>query len=133
MAEVTFVGVQNVAGKPCKVMHDGDVMLFELNEIRVVPAHVGRHLLSRAAYTSRAVEVAGEEKRYLERKSLFKSIPLNEALKHVKAPENKSLAAAKAEAEKAEKLEAELTERIMSRMRKDGWRAPEPQSQKGKL
>jgi hypothetical protein len=120
IGEMTFVGVQNVSGKLYKASFGGSVVVFEKDEIKVVPAPLGQHLLSRAIYIS-------EDKdgnRILGRKLPFKSVPLTEALKSVKEPENKSIAAAKKEAIRQEKLEQDLTDRIISRMKKDGWKPP---------
>jgi hypothetical protein len=129
MTDTTFVGVQNVSGAAVRVRHAGDPITFEKDEIKVVPASLGAHLLSWAAYSAKEV---GEHK-FLERKQPFKSVPLAEAFKHVKEPENASIARAKKEAELAERQEAILTDKIMLRFRREGWTKPaekqEPQNQ----
>ena len=136
MSEVTFVGVKNVSGAKCNVMHDGEIIHFAKDETKVVPAHLGRHILARIVYSSKKVEVAGEEKSYLEAKRTFQSVPLAEALQHVKEPENKSVAAAKRSAEIEERKESEMENRVILRLQKAGWKPPERKEEppvKGKL
>lgn len=114
MAAPTFVGVKNVSGKDKKLNHGGDLMFFKADEIKVVEASVGAFLLSRTSYVS-------EDGKRTVIQIPFKKIPLHEALKFAKEPENPSLAGAKAEADREEKI----AQRVKEELLKAGWKAPE--------
>ena len=125
-----FMGVQNASGGKVKVGYAGEFTVFQKDEIMVLPEPVARHFLSRATYATKVIDTGeGEEgkKRYIERKQLFKEIPLAEALKHVKEPENKSIADAKKAAELEERKEQEMENRVILRLRKAGWAPPSEQ------
>lgn len=125
MSEATFVGVKNVTGAEKRTSFGGDMVRFGKDEVKVVPADLGGFLLSRVVYGSTDVPGVGPR---TTATAPFKRIPLHEALKHAKEPENKSIAAAKAEL----KLEADIADRVMERLLKEGWKAPEADKGKGK-
>ena len=112
MEDIQFAGIQNTTGAPVKSMHDGRPIKFEKDEIKVLSTGIVQFLLQRNHMVS--------DGKIVMRKYLFKSVPLVEALKHVKAPENKSVAAAKKEAEAAEKKEAELRAKIIAELKAEG-------------
>lgn len=112
MDDIQFAGIQNTTGAPVKSMHDGRVIKFEKDEIKVLPTGVVQFLLMRNHMVT--------DGKVVMRKHLYKSVPLMEALKHVKAPENKSVAAAKKEAEEAEKKEAALRAKIIAELKAEG-------------
>lgn len=112
MDDIQFAGVQNTSGAPVKTMHNGRPISFAKDEIKVLAAGLVQFLLQRNHLKS--------DGKVVSRQYLFKSVPLNEALKHVKAPENKSVAAAKKEAEDAEKKEAELRAKIIAELKAEG-------------
>lgn len=114
MAEATFVGVLNISGGAKKLTFGGDVVAFAKDEVKVVPADLGHFLLSRVAYGS-------EDGKRATMTTPFRRVPLHEALKHAKEPENKSIAAAKAEAKREEEIAARVKEQLL----KEGWKAPE--------
>ena len=114
MAQPTFVGVKNVSGATKKLTFGGDLMVFAKDEIKVVEASVGAFLLSRTVYGS-------EDGKRATLTVPFKKIPLHEALKFAKEPENPSLAGAKVEADREEKI----AQRVKEELLKAGWKAPE--------
>lgn len=118
MSQATFIGVKNESGAAKKLTYGGDLIQFQKDEVKVVDAALGEFLLTRVAYGTE--EVPGVGMRVMP-KAPFKRIPLHEALKFAKEPENKSLLDAKAEA----KREEEIAERVRAQLLKDGWKAPE--------
>ena len=112
MDEIQFAGVQNTSGAPVKTMHDGSPIRFDKDEIKVLASGLVQFLLQRNHMVS--------DGKLVMRKHLFKSVPLMDALKHVKAPENKSVALAKKEAEEAEKKDAELRAKIIAELKAEG-------------
>lgn len=117
MSQATFVGVKNISGGDKKLMYGGDFVRFAKDEVKVVDAATGIFLLGRTAYVSEDVPGLGQKAVV---KAIFKKIPLHEALKFAKEPENKSVAEAHAEAKK----EADLVARIKADLVKEGWKAP---------
>jgi hypothetical protein len=118
VSEATFVGVKNVSGGDKKTSYGGDMVVFTKDEIKVVDAALGQFLLSRTSYG--AEEVPGQGVKVML-KQPFKRIPLHEALKFAKEPQNRSLAEAKAEADR----ETKIAERVKEELLKAGWKAPE--------
>ncbi len=57
-------------------------------------------------------------------KVLFKVVPLHEALKVAKEPENPSIAAAKAALALEEKHKGEIRAEILKALRDEGWAPP---------
>ena len=112
LQEVQFAGVKNTSGGATKATHGGRSILFEKDEVKVLEAGLVQFLLSR--------NILSTDGKLVTRKYLFQSVPLAEALKHVKAPENKSVAAAKKEAEAEEKKEALLRAKIIAELKAEG-------------
>lgn len=110
--EVQFAGVQNTSGGPVKITHGGRPQLFEKDEVKVLEAGLVLFLLQR--------NVMASDGKVVTRKYLFKSVPLTEALKHVKAPENKSIAEAKKAAELKEKEKAAWKAELLAELKADG-------------
>ena len=123
MDNPTFVGVKNVSGADRKVSHGGNISVFKKDEVQVIEAGAAQFLLSRVVHGSMDVPGVGQR---VTVKNLFASVPLAEALKHVKAPENKSIAEAKKRAEAEEEKEVEITDKGIARLKAEGWKAPEP-------
>jgi hypothetical protein len=113
--EIQFAGVQNTSGGEVHGTHGGVPYTFEKDEIKVLAAHQVQFLLDRNTLSS--------DGKLVTRKYLFKSVPLTEALKHVKEPENKSVAAAKRANDEREKQKAELKEEILEELRSKGLHA----------
>lgn len=112
MEDTQFAGVKNVSGAPAKSMFDGRPIKFEKDEIKVLAVGLVQFLVQRSHLIS--------DGKVLVRKHLFQPVPLMDALKHVKAPENKSVAAAKKEAEDKEKEKAALRSEIIAELKAEG-------------
>src|SRR3990167_1059333 len=106
MNDIQFAGVKNVSGADRKVTFDGRILAFAKDSIHVLSADIVQFLLSRAIFASDGKSVT--------RRFLFQSVPLTEALKHVKEPENKSIAAAKKAAEVKDKERAAMKAEILA-------------------
>jgi len=129
MNEATFVGIKNHSGGVKKAQFGGDVTVFEKDEIKVVPVEFGMFLLSRRVTGTKEIEGVGKR---LTLSAPFKQIPLQEALKYVKEPENQSIAEAKAAMKHEEELEAKIKADLIAA----GWspkKAEEPKKAAAKL
>lgn len=113
--ETQFAGVKNTSGGKVNGKHGGVPYTFEVDEIKVLAAHQVQFLLAR--------NILSSDGKLVTRKYLFKSVPLTEALKHVKEPENKSVAEAKRANDEREKQKAELKEEILEELRSKGLHA----------
>ena len=113
--EIQFAGVKNTSGDAVAGRHGGVPYSFEKDEIKVLAAHQVEFLLAR--------NILSTDGRLVTRKYLFQSVPLTEALKHVKEPENKSVAAAKRANDEREKLKAEVKEEVLDELRSKGLHA----------
>ncbi len=118
--ENDFAGVKNVSGENCSQKYDGKMLEFEKDEVKVLPVHAVQFLSTRSRYFST------EGQKGLNMKVLFKVLPLHEALKLAKAPENKSVAAAKAALEAEEKHKGEIRAEILKTLKEEGWAPPKP-------
>jgi len=114
----SFAGVKAADGLERKATHDGKTIYFAAGEIKVLPAEVVEFLLTRTSYQ------AGDGQRGLSLKRLFVQVPLTEALKHAKEPENPSIAAAKKKLAEEEKAKGELKAEILKALREEGWQPP---------
>lgn len=122
MSEIQFAGVKNTYGKPVKGMHGGIPWSFDTDEVKVLSAEKVQFLLSRNHIQS--------DGKIVTRKHLFTSIPLIEALKSVKEPENASIATAKKDADKETALRIKLTAEITAAVRAELKAATEGQGLK---
>ena len=113
--EIQFAGVKNTSGDAVAGRHGGVPYSFEKDEIKVLAAHQVEFLLNR--------NILSSDGKLVTRKYLFQSVPLTEALKHVKEPENKSVADAKRSNDEREKQKAELKEEILEELRSKGLHA----------
>ncbi len=116
--ENDFAGIKNTSGDKIRQKYDGKIFDFDKDEVKVLPVHAVQFLSTRSRYYS----VEGQKG--LNLKVLFKVVPLVDALKLVKAPENKSVAAAKAELEAAEKQKADIRAELLKTLKEEGWTAP---------
>jgi hypothetical protein len=107
--EIQFAGVKNTSGKDLKVTHNGRPLSFLKDEVKVLAAGLVQFLLTRNHVVS--------DGKIVSRLFLFKGVPLIDALKHVKAPENKSLAAAKKDAEDKAKERAEMRAELIAEIK----------------
>ena len=112
MDEIQFAGVKNTSGAPVRLKHGGDAISFEVDEIKVLSAPVVQFLLTR--------NVLGGDGKLVTRKFLFQHVPLTEALKHVKEPQNKSIAAAKKAAEDKAKERSDMKSEILAELKAEG-------------
>lgn len=112
MDDIQFAGVQNTSGLDLKITRDGRPVVFLKDEIKVLHSEIVAFLLTRNHMKT--------DGKVVSRQFLFKAVPLIEALKHVKAPENKSLAAAKKDAEAEEKKEVALRAKIIAELKAEG-------------
>lgn len=112
MDGVQFAGVKNNSGKEIKQRHGERWLEFAPDEIKVLDAETVQFLLGRSAIES--------DGKVVTRRMLFRAVPLTEALKHVKEPENKSIAAAKKAAEIKEKEKAEMRAEILASLKMEG-------------
>ena len=113
--EIHFAGVKNTSGDAVTGRHGGVPYSFEKDEVKVLAAHQVEFLLAR--------NIIQSDGKLVSRKYLFKSVPLTEALKHVKEPENKSLAEAKRANEARDKQKEELKAEIIAEIRAAGLHA----------
>ncbi len=114
--ENDFAGIKNVSGDKCRQKYDGKMLEFDKDEVKVLPVHAVQFLSTRSRYFST------EGQKGLN----MKVLPLHEALKLAKAPENKSVAAAKAALEAEEKHKSELRAEILKTLKEEGWVPPKP-------
>lgn len=110
--DIQFAGVQNISGADRKVLHGGKPHIFKKDEIKVLDAATVQFLLTRSHVES--------DGKLVRRKFLFKSVPLVEALKHVKEPQNKSIAEAKKAADERARLREELKAEVLAELRSAG-------------
>lgn len=110
--EVQFAGVKNTSGAPVRTMHGGRQHTFEKDEVKVLEAGLVQFLLQRNTLAS--------DGKLVTRKYLFQSVPLTEALKHVKEPQNKSIAEAKKAAEAKDKERAAWKAELLAELKADG-------------
>lgn len=116
--EAEYVGVKNVAGKDLVLTSGGQHLEFAKDEVKVLTSHVGAHALARTIY--RVDKESGQTIAV----PLYKQIPLVDALKVAKEPENKSLVAARRQAEADLKKAAEMRDAILATLKAEGWEAP---------
>lgn len=116
--EIKFAGVKNRSGGPLKATHGGRAHLFEKDEVKVLEAGLVHFLLQRSIIASAKIE--GTDRQVVTRKVLFEAVPLTEALKLVKEPENKSIAAAKKASEQKEKEKAAWKAEILAELKAEG-------------
>ena len=114
--ENTFIGIKNVSGEAKKQKHNGFTISFDKDEVKVVSAEVAQFLSTRSRYISDGSK--------LSMQMLFKTVPLHEALKVAKAPENPSIAAARAQAEIDEKHSGEIRAQVLKALKEEGWTPP---------
>lgn len=117
MSETTFAGVKNTSGGDLKISFNGRPHVFAKDEIRVLEAGFVQFLLGRNHMLVDGTRTV--------RKYLFQSVPLTEALKHVKEPENRSLAEAKKMAAAETKLRAEIKAEVLAELRGEKSAAPQ--------
>ncbi len=113
-----FAGIKNVSGDKLKKKYGGRIYDFDKDETKVVPVDAALFFSTQSKYYS----VEGQKG--LNMKMLFKTIPLHEALKVAKEPENPSVAAAKAAAVLEEKHKGEIRAEILRALKEEGWTAP---------
>lgn len=113
--EIHFAGVRNVSGVKVAGMHGGIPYTFDVDEVKVLAAHQVQFLVARNTLKS--------DGKLVTRSYPFKSVPLAEALKHVKEPENASIAAAKKANDDREAQKAELKAEIIAEIRAAGLHA----------
>jgi hypothetical protein len=114
----SYAGVKAKDGLAIKATYNGKTIYFAAGEIKVLPAEVVEFLLTRTHY------LAGEGGKGLSLRRLFVQVPLTEALKHAKEPENPSIAAAKARLAEEEKARGELKAEILKALKEEGWAPP---------
>lgn len=115
MEQPVFAGVQNVSGKSITVLYGGRPVTFAKDEVRVLEA-------SQAYFFSERKTRYASDGKVLSIQRLFKSIPLHDALKLAKEPENPSVAAARAKAEADEAATKALEDKILARFKAEGWK-----------
>jgi hypothetical protein len=113
--EIHFAGVKNTSGDVVTGRHGGIPYSFEKDEIKVLAAHQVEFLLGR--------NIMSSDGKLVTRKYLFQGVPLTEALKHVKEPENASIAKAKRDSEARDAQKAELKAEIIAEIRAAGLHA----------
>lgn len=115
MDDIQFAGVKNTSGADAKVTWGGKPYPFMKDEVRVLSADIVQFLLTR--------NILSSDGKLVTRKFLFQSVPLTEALKHVKEPENRSIAAAKKAAEVKDKERAAMKAEILAELKDGGLKA----------
>lgn len=118
MLQVEYVGVKNVSGKDQVLTQDGNHLPFAKDEVKILEYSAGMHALSRA--------VVGLDKvsGHTVPTALYAQVPLADALKVAKEPENKSLAVARKQAEADKIRRAEIRDEILATLKAEGWEAP---------
>lgn len=114
---MSHIGIKNVSGEKIKQKYGGLQFDFDKGEVKIVSADVAQFLESCKVYVS-------EEGKRLSLKKLFSAVPLHEALKVAKEPENPEIAKAKAQLAQEEKHKGELKAEILKALREEGWTAP---------
>lgn len=112
MEGIQFAGVKNVSGDKIRVAYDGNIRSFAKDEIKVLDVGTVQFLLSRNHLAS--------DGKITTRKYPFMAVALTEALKHVKEPENESIAEAKKAAGLKEKEKAEWKAEVLAQLKADG-------------
>ena len=110
--EIQWAGVKNTSGEVQRFMQGGRVQNFAKDETKVVKAEDALFLTAKNHLSS--------DGKLVTRKYLFQSVSLTEALKHVKEPENKSIAAAKKAAEQKDKEKAAWKAEILAELKAEG-------------
>lgn len=105
---IEYVGIKNVSGAPEKLVFDGDPHYFEKDEVKLFTRDGANHALKCLK--------AG--------KKPFAEIPLRDALKLVKEPENPSIAGAKRDAQVQGKLEEKIAAQVIAKLKAEGWTPP---------
>lgn len=123
-----FAGVKNVSGGKLKQKYGGILHSFDKDEVKILPSDAILFFTTRSKYIA-----AAEGQKGLSMQMLFKAVPLQEALKLAKEPENPSVAAAKEQARIEEKNRGEIRAEILKTLKEEGWQAPGKQSKVGGL
>lgn len=111
-------GIKNVSGEKTKQKCGGLQYDFDKDEVKIVDAPTAQFFQGDGCMT-----VISDGK-LLQRKKRFALIPLAQALKVAKEPEDPSIAKAKAELVQEEKHKGELRAEILKTLREEGWSAP---------
>lgn len=122
--EAEYVGVKNVSGKDLILTHDGSHLKFAKDEVKVLTSTAGAHALGRTIFE------VNKESGHTGPRALYSQIPLADALKVAKEPENKSLSAARKQKEADDKRRHELRGEILEALKAEGWEAPKKKEAK---
>lgn len=112
----TFVGIKNRSGAALSQKYDGKILSFDKDETKVVSAALAEFLSIRSRYISDGAKLGMQ--------MLFEVVPLHEALKVAKEPENPSIRAAKAIALASEERTGEIRTQVLKALKEEGWTPP---------
>lgn len=113
---MSHIGIKNVAGKKIKQKYGGIQYDFDKDEVKIVPADAAQFFAS--------VKTFASDGKLLTQQALFKAVPLIEALKVAKEPENPEIAKAKAQIAQEEKHTGEIAAAVRKALIAEGWTAP---------
>ena len=129
MGQPTFVGIKNVSGAKIAHQYGGDITRFEKDEVKILTSEQAGHASNRVVWKNGA---GGQPVPAYA----FKVIPLEEALKQAKLPENQSIKEARdrqAEIDKRVAEERETWEKeFMQKLKDQGLLSKEPVGAGGK-
>jgi len=116
--QAEYIGVRNISGKDYLLTQDGNHLLFAKDEVKILENHAGQFALLRSvAHRDASSNVMGKL-------AIFEQVPLAEALKFAKEPENPSLAAAKEQADQDKARREEIRKEVLEAIKAEGWEAP---------
>ena len=127
----TMVGVRNRTDKPQTLVCDGEPIEFGPKETRILTAEAAA-LASTRGHVQHILGSDGKPTQALQLLRPFEIVPLAEALKVAKMTERPDIVAARKRLEDDEQKEKALTERIMARLKDQGWMPPEASTKGGK-
>lgn len=113
---MSHIGIKNVTGEKTKQKYGGFQFDFDKDEVKIVPADAAQFLSGCTTFSS--------DGRLLKRLKRFEPVPLAQALKVAKEPENPEIAKAKAQLAQEEKHKGELRAEILKALKEEGWAAP---------
>jgi hypothetical protein len=126
----TLAGVKNRTTEAQILTFSGEHVEFGPGEVKIVDSAMANHASTRTV-TRHKKGPDGKALPALEGYRLFELVPLEEALKVAKVMENPDIVAARKRAQEKEVEEKAMTERILARLKEQGWRPPEDSANKG--
>lgn len=115
---MSHYGIKNISGEKTSQKFGGLQYDFDKDEVKIVTADAAQF------FQSPGCEHLVSKDNRLMRKRRFSAVPLHEALKVAKEPENPEIAKAKAQLALEEKHKGEIRAEIIKELKEGGWRQP---------